>query len=1581
MGMARLASALCWAQLALAGKPQVAYGTQAELAAVVDGLGVEAQRQTVAAVLGAIAVGDEASVDLAPADARRRAAAREAARVLLEGEMLEWLMMTDEQVARALQPGALQPEPARRSDDRTLGGGTLAPAVAANTASVVAGYPRQLQGGGGGSDICPSPDSASLVASTREHRQLNFTGDYTAAGQPLCSWRIECEPGTKDPAVLLRFHSLSTYYGGDATPPLGAGDAVRVYPDPDQDDYVELMGPLSAQPSSFGVPFEQSFGAAGGTMRVELSFAWGQTAGFAADYWCVSAHVLEPGCTDSAANNFDASANADDGSCDYGDVPALLSAAFQVDPAGQMPYGWGTDNDPCVSGVPDCEGWQGVFCHKFTMGETTASRPVWVTPGWREDVSLTVGDDIGRLHSLMQVDLSNSGLHGVLTESLGGMRALNSLSLWGTALSGTMPDGIGGLNQLQTLDLDATRLSGTIPGAIGQLASLKMLQLYDTQLSGSMPTELLELKGLEQLSLSRCKISGSLANSISGMESLNTLHMANCRLTGSLPSSLGDMAALQDLDLSGTNIDGTIPTEVGRMSSLRTLALSHTRISGVLMPELAMVTGLESLDLGHTATSGTLIDELGDMKSLEVLGLGSTHITGTLIDALSGMTALEQFSMATTGINGTIPKSLLSLTQLQRVQLQDTGLSGTLPPAIHSWTAMKILDLPNCHLSGTIPSGVGSMTALTELSLHSNFMSGTLPAEINLLANLKSLYLNTMELSGPLPDMSGCVGLRVLRLTNNSFTALPPALPPNVTHVYLDQQPMNATGDALCQLKPQSVQVLSIAFSAVPILLEATDGPECHLDGGCRGTWVTPPSSCRIGQDCNWHLELRDALDEAATVGGRMHNLFIGYNCSDTERRNSCAVVEPMVDNRNGTFTATVPGDRDTGRPWIDPDRPWIEMQGKHHFSFFHEEHGFFPSTDGDGGHSAIVAVQLNTTTFLPRECPDAHTVADTTTGSVCVCEGPSAKAPQGFHRGNRLGQSSCEINCPLGQQTRDGSTCECADGYYNPELAGTVACVLQDWPPTPVAWSSARERYDGSALITDYGEAKCLPCPHDCATCKDGSINSMAGWRLNGTVDSKDLSERLMLFQPRGANVLYRCPNGSSYGSVLSNESSFTVCPSLPLDNTALHDVRIHTTCQLERVGPLCQSCGPDSLADGDGLCGPCPKYDTDLYGKCAGLALVAGLVLVALLYLVSWTREDTKVANEMISTMAELSRTLSNQTSLNSQTSSLNSQTSLNSQDSVNSTRYKISLEQPLTSLDSDGLRREPSVGMPELFEEQRANVERDHQAMRTVCMQLAFQSARILISYAQVVTQLGAVLHVQLPPVFENAIDKLKVLTVDMSAFLRLHDVHFMDCLSVYQRWEVYVGIVPVVMLAIVLLLHIVDKWRGLESVADKSKIRSYFILFLVYPSVCRESFSLFNCRKLGEGYRVLLEDYDLDCDDEDYTTYRHIAMLVIVVFIAGVPVGLFYLLWRKIRATRRQELEEEYIIASLAREGRELLGTFSKETAKDVLQTVQAGQTSFFAAGYKGRYYFWESLDMCRKLLLVRTGIVLVDSDCL
>ena len=132
-------------------------------------------------------------------------------------------------------------------------------------------------------------------------------------------------------------------------------------------------------------------------------------------------------------------------------------------------------------------------------------------------------------------------------------------------------------------------------------------------------------------------------------------------------------------------------------------------------------------------------------------------------------------------------------------------------------------------------------------------------------------------------------------------------------HLYMDKNPVNTTGGALCALRPQTVEVLSIAYSAESILLESTKrnpDPRCEISDppGCRGTWVTPPDQCRIGKNCSWILKLRDANDQSATVGGVLHDLSIGHNCSDPSRQSTCFASAPMIDNRDGTFTATVPG-------------------------------------------------------------------------------------------------------------------------------------------------------------------------------------------------------------------------------------------------------------------------------------------------------------------------------------------------------------------------------------------------------------------------------------------------------------------------------------------------------------------------------------------------------------------------------------------------------------------------------------------------------------------------------------------------
>jgi hypothetical protein len=246
-------------------------------------------------------------------------------------------------------------------------------------------------------------------------------------------------------------------------------------------------------------------------------------------------------------------------------------------------------------------------------------------------------------------------------------------------------------------------------------------------------------------------------------------------------------------------------------------------------------------------------------------------------------------------------------------------------------------------------------------------------------------------------------------------------------------------------------------------------------------------------------------------------------------------------------------------------------------------------------------------------------------------------------------------------------------------------------------------------------------------------------------------------------------------------------------------------------------------------------------------------------------------------------------------------------------------------------------------------------------------------------QVISQLGDVLHVQLPQLFVEWLHALRLLTVDFAAFLSRC---LMPCLSVYQQWMIYVVIVPAVMTALVAMLRMTDRWRSMGSaerseeeirerereVREKFTVRGYFVLFLVYPSVCRRSFSLFNCRRLGENFSVLIADFDISCESSQHSRFQLGAGLVILVFIVGVPLALFVQLYRTLR-TKEENAEIDWIVSNLAREGATLLGQFSEETAKDIVATTEAGQSAAFALGFKSRFYYWESADMGRKLALV------------
>jgi hypothetical protein len=117
------------------------------------------------------------------------------------------------------------------------------------------------------------------------------------------------------------------------------------------------------------------------------------------------------------------------------------------------------------------------------------------------------------------------------------------------------------------------------------------------------------------------------------------------------------------------------------------------------------------------------------------------------------------------------------------------------------------------------------------------------------------------------------------------------------------------------------------------------------------------------------------------------------------------------------------------------------------------------------------------------------------------------------------------------------------------------------------------------------------------------------------------------------------------------------------------------------------------------------------------------------------------------------------------------------------------------------------------------------------------------------------------------------------------------------------------------------------------------RLFLLVFVLYPGLTNKVFEIFLCRDLGPNTSpgsVLHADYDLDCDATAGFRWTVGATLVLVWPIA-VPVVLFGLMFR----VRKELREEEEDVTSMF---------------------------SFLVADYKPQHWYWEPVELVRKLLL-------------
>ncbi|KAH0736003.1 hypothetical protein KY285_011710 [Solanum tuberosum] len=399
--------------------------------------------------------------------------------------------------------------------------------------------------------------------------------------------------------------------------------------------------------------------------------------------------------------------------------------------------------------------------------------------------------------SLRYVDLGNTNLRGVITESFFLLPNLETLKLGGndllkgvlpkihpsntlleldisyTGISGELPDSIGTLTSLNRLDMCRCQLSGRVPDSIGNLTKIRYLDFSINHFTGYIPSTISQSQQLTYLGLSSNSFSGEIPNIFSNLQELRYLYLYDNNFIGSFPSTIVNLTHLQELDLSYNSLNGTILSSVFSLPLLSSLSLKHNQFSR-LADELKTNPTLKCLDLSHNQLSGSFLQSLSNLTNLSILDLSSNNIT---VDEGNQITfrSLEALMLSSCELKE-FPHFLRNVKTLWVLDISNNKIRGQIPNWFSGmrWDNLWYLNLSHNSLIGHLQQF--HFHNLRYLDLKFNFLQGPLPSSICNMNNLQFLHLSCNNFSNSIPSCLGSMSsLKVLDLRRNNFTgSLPP---------------------------------------------------------------------------------------------------------------------------------------------------------------------------------------------------------------------------------------------------------------------------------------------------------------------------------------------------------------------------------------------------------------------------------------------------------------------------------------------------------------------------------------------------------------------------------------------------------------------------------------------------------------------------------------------------------------------------------------------------------------------------------------------------------------------------------------
>ncbi|KAE9452957.1 hypothetical protein C3L33_15131, partial [Rhododendron williamsianum] len=449
---------------------------------------------------------------------------------------------------------------------------------------------------------------------------------------------------------------------------------------------------------------------------------------------------------------------------------------------------------------------------------------------------------------LPQLQILNAAWNEDLTGSLLEFQSnscLKAMIFHRTGLYDKLPDSIGRLESLVYLDLSQTSLSGTLPSPLGNLTRLTFLYLYDCKFSGQIPSSLANLSQLTKFGIgdndfdvgplsfppgkllklthlyaAQMNLQGEIPLSLANLTQLSYLAIGTNNLVGKIPSWFMNLTQLTLVDLAGNHFHGTIPSSITQLKRLDYLSLYSNCFTGIVELDMFMkLPNLVSLLLGgnkltvlnKNTTNGTLpkLDIL-DLASCNLVEfpsilrfqdeLQALHIKNNIIrgeipiwmwNSSKGtmeyvdfgqnfLTGFEQqpavipwrflivFNLGSNKLQGSLPVPPPS-TVIYNVR--ENALTGAIPPLMCHKNSLRMLDLSNNNLNGTIPPCLASSSEdLLMLNLSGNSFQGSIPSTFTMNCQLLMIDLGQNQLQGPVPrSLANCAMLECLVLQNNQI--------------------------------------------------------------------------------------------------------------------------------------------------------------------------------------------------------------------------------------------------------------------------------------------------------------------------------------------------------------------------------------------------------------------------------------------------------------------------------------------------------------------------------------------------------------------------------------------------------------------------------------------------------------------------------------------------------------------------------------------------------------------------------------------------------------------------------------------